>query len=87
MPDAYLEREERETGHPCPRRGWPSPDGPVILMLCTLGTRSESAHLFRELFGAYFGRETPKEQQRVVRWILRAYGDPLISAALWPKQE
>lgn len=87
MPLHYLAEEEAQTGFPCPRREWSSAGDPEIYELVMLGKIPEQAHLFRELFAATFGDEPGVERRRVLRRMLRAYGDEAIRSVLWPKRE
>lgn len=84
MPPHYPEMNEELTGFPCPRREFPTPEGPALFQLCRLGARPESAHLFTALFGAYFDGPA-EDRRRALRFVFAAYGDEAVRAALWPK--
>ena len=81
-----LAAEEAESGYPCPRREWESDDQPLAWHLARLGAHGESGHLFRLMFDVSFGESSRAEKERVLGWILRAYEDEVIAAALWPTE-
>ena len=86
VPDSWLEADEAK-GFPCPRREWPDADGPMLGQLVRLGASGESGHLFGRLWDVAFGELERTEQRRLLTRVLRAYGDPDVRAALWPRAE
>lgn len=84
MPRHFLAAEEAK-GYPCPRREWPDRDAPILADLVRLGARGESGHLWTRLFEVTYGDASREEQRRMLTRILRAYGDEVVGAALWPK--
>lgn len=89
--DAMLDAEEREFGHPCPRREWPDGEGPTLAQLVRLGASYgmgwNTAPLFAELFRIRYGAAPLEHQDRMLVRILAAYGDEQIRAFLFPRQE
>lgn len=87
LPKHYLKAEEKKTGHPCPRREWPTPEGPLLSKLMYLGAHAESGHIFTRLWDITFRGATTEEERRALGLIMAAYQDEAVRGTLWPERD